>query len=50
MNLPGSYTEAVSKIHLAREIIGAVTHTMVNAIFQGELFPGASHLGFSKPC
>ena len=31
-------------------IIGAVTHTMVNAIFHGKLSRDASYLGFSITC
>ena len=30
--------------------LGAVTHTKVNAISQGKLSLGASHLGFKEPC
>ena len=45
VNLTGSYTEYESKFPSAREIIGAITHTVVNAKSRGKLFLATSHLG-----
>ena len=45
VNLTGSYTEYESKFPSAREIIGAITHTVVNANSRGKLFLATSHLG-----
>ena len=47
--LVGEERYVTTRITAAKETIGAVTLTMVNAISHGKLSRGASHLSFSIP-